>query len=323
MNISQISAFRAVMTSASISEAARKLGRTQPAVSLAIRSLEESLGLALFERKGRQMVPVPEAHYLHAESQEILDRLSSVTRTMRSLAGGNAGALNVTAMPGPAAFVFPRFVASVIDDLEKVSLSITSRSSQQIEELARSQSIDFGFCDAPINARENAQYHIDIISAECFVAMPISHDLAARKCVCIPDLCDLPMGTLQQGHSHQQRTVNVFAEAGATLRKVIESQTFMPLLQFVRAGKCVALVDPLSVVNERELQSGGGEVIFRRLESGLRYDYAILSPLHRPPSRVAMKVRAAWRSYLYSLLDQIGAEPRWDARSITFEDAEP
>ncbi|MEP3275804.1 MAG: LysR substrate-binding domain-containing protein [Stappiaceae bacterium] len=317
-----MSAFRAVMTSVSISDAARKLGRTQPAISLAIRSLEESLGLKLFERKGRQLVPVPEAHYLHAESQEILDRLSSVTRTMRGLAGGNAGALNVTAMPGPAAFVFPRFVASVIDDIEKVNLSITSRSSQQIEELARSQNIDFGFCDAPTVVNENAQFHIDTISAECFVAMPTSHALASQERIAVKSLDDVPIGALQPAHTHQQRTLSLFAEAGVTFRKVIESQTFMPLLQFVRTGKCLALVDPLSVVNEVEFTSSDSEVVFRRLERSLRYDYAILSPLHRPSSRVAMKVRAAWRRHLYSLLDQIDADPRWVTRSIAFDDVD-
>ncbi|MFU1476231.1 LysR family transcriptional regulator [Roseovarius sp. C7] len=149
MNLNQITAFRAVMNSASLSDAARKLGRTQPAISLSIRGLEESLGLKLFERQGRQLIPVPEAHYLLAESEEILDRLASVTLTMKSLAGGSAGVLSVSAMPGPAAYIFPHYVASAIETLDRVTLSITSRSSQQIAELVRSQSIDFGFCDTP------------------------------------------------------------------------------------------------------------------------------------------------------------------------------
>ena len=48
MNFTQISTFRAVMTSESLSDAAVKLGRTQPAVSAAIKALEEQLGLQLF-----------------------------------------------------------------------------------------------------------------------------------------------------------------------------------------------------------------------------------------------------------------------------------
>jgi len=91
MNLTQLSAFRAVMTSASLSDAARKLGRTQPAVSLAIRSLEDTLGMKLFERRGRQLVPVPEAQYLLVEAERVLDRLNTVSRTMKSLAAGVRG----------------------------------------------------------------------------------------------------------------------------------------------------------------------------------------------------------------------------------------
>ncbi|MEM9784398.1 MAG: LysR family transcriptional regulator [Pseudomonadota bacterium] len=319
MNLSQITAFRAVMTSASISEAARKLGRTQPAVSLAIRSLEESLGIRLFERHGRQLVPVPEAHYLHAEAAEILERLSTITRTMRSLAGGHSGSLSVSAMPGPAAFVFPRFVAEELGDLSAVKISLTSRSSEQIEELARSQSIDFGFCDAPRAPAEDAQYHLDLISAECFLAMPAGHPLSSAERVSIAALDGVAMGSLQPGHRHQRRTLEAFENARVRFHGVIESQTFMPLMQFVRLGQCLALVDPLSVVNENHLASAGGDVAFRMLEGGPRYDYAVLSPIYRPLSQVATRVRAAWQTRVFALLDEVGAAPRWDRKSPSFD----
>ena len=50
MNFTQLTVFREVMESGSISQTARKLGRTQPAISLAIKTLEKSLGLSLFDR---------------------------------------------------------------------------------------------------------------------------------------------------------------------------------------------------------------------------------------------------------------------------------
>ena len=94
MNFTLLSSFRAVMTSANLSEAANKLGRTQPAVSAAIKTLEEQLGLKLFERFGRRMVPLPEAQYLLAEAEEILSRLERVRLTMRGLVDEKTGNLN-------------------------------------------------------------------------------------------------------------------------------------------------------------------------------------------------------------------------------------
>jgi len=68
MNVSHLLNFHAVMTSPSLSEAARKLGRTQPAVSASIKALEEHLDVRLFSREGRKLVPGPEAQYLFGGS---------------------------------------------------------------------------------------------------------------------------------------------------------------------------------------------------------------------------------------------------------------
>ena len=63
----QIEAFRAVMLTGSITSASEALFVTQPAVSRLIRSLEESTGLTLFERRGNHVVPTAEATALLEE----------------------------------------------------------------------------------------------------------------------------------------------------------------------------------------------------------------------------------------------------------------
>lgn len=309
MNFTQLTAFRAVMTTRSLSEAARKIGRTQPAVSLAVRSLEDDIGLSLFERRGGRLVPAPEAQYLLIEAEAILDRLTSVSRTMQSLAAGRSGVLNLAAMPGPAAFVFPRFVSDVIGDNDEIKLSISSRSSLQIQELAATQTIDFGFADAPAGPFHNAQYLAEIISADCFCALPKDHPLASQGAVSIRDLDGLPMGTLQPNHALQLRLQQRFHDMNARLSKRIDSQTFLPLLQFVGAGRCVAIVDPLTVISEGFVDTAKGLVVFRPLKEALRYDYAIVSPKHRPLSQLAQRVLRAWRAELTALLNGIAANP--------------
>ena len=59
MNLNQLTVFHEVMTTGSISQAARNLGRTQPAISLALKALEDTLGFQLFQRQGRALLPVP------------------------------------------------------------------------------------------------------------------------------------------------------------------------------------------------------------------------------------------------------------------------
>lgn len=311
MNLTQITAFRAVMEATSLSAAAEKLGRTQPAVSLAIRSLEESLGLKLFVRHGRRLVPVPEAHYLHAETSDILDRLHNVAGTMKSLIAGQGGSLNVASMPGPSTFLFPRFVSRFVGDNPNIRVSLSSRTSPQIRELAATQGLDLGFADL-IGREPSAQtFQQEVIAADCFCAMPHDHPFAKKQLVEWKDLNGLPLGLLQSTHVTHQRTVAEIRRAGGQPNIVLDSQFFFPMLPFISAGRCLSVVDPLTAVTETEMNTTSGRVVFRKLAGGFRYEYAIVYPIFRPLSRLARQIKDGWRNEVMDLLTLAGAEPEF------------
>ncbi|MEM1044534.1 MAG: LysR family transcriptional regulator [Pseudomonadota bacterium] len=310
MNLTQITAFQAVMTSSSLSDAAKKLGRTQPAVSAAIRGLEDQLGLKLFHRDGRKLVPVPEARYLSIEVQAILSQLSQVRQTMRLLVDGSAGNLTIAAMPGPVAVLFPRFIAMQISGNAEIKISIMARSSAQIAELARAQNIDFGFADAPDGSDAASLYSVDLISGRCFVAVPRDHRLAQRAMVSLGDLSGEAIGTLQSNHAHRRDLEERFSRAGLDFEPIVESQTFQPVLQFVAMGQCCAIIDPLTVVHIDKTQALSEETAIIPLAEAVWYQYALYAPKHRPISLLAERLRLAWLQEVSDLLAARNAEPR-------------
>jgi len=309
MNLSQLTAFQATMTSASLSDAASKLGRSQPAVSAAIKALEEQLGFQLFRREGRKLVPVPEAHYLLSEANTLLAQMSRVRHTMRSLKEARVGTLSIAAMPGPVSMLFPQFVAREIGQDSGITVSLSARSSAQIIELARAQSIDFAFADALDDPDAGNLYRAEIVTGRCFVAIPEAHPLADRGDVHLADLDDVPMGSLYATHVHQREVLAAFNAQGLRFRAMVESQTFLPLLQFVLAGQCCAIIDPLTVAHVTRIESAMEGLCIKALAGPLRYRYAIISSRHRPVSVLAQKMRDAWRSEVLRLLDDVGAEP--------------
>ncbi len=310
MNLTQITVFQAVMTSSSLSDAAKKLGRTQPAVSAAIRNLEDQLGLKLFHREGRKLVPVPEARYLSIEVQAILSQLSQVRQTMRLLVDGSAGSLTIAAMPGPVAALFPRFIARQISGNAEIKVSIMARSSAQIAELARAQNIDFGFADAPDGDDTASLYSADLISGRCFVSVPRDHRLAQAERVFLEDLSGEPIGTLQANHAHRRDLEKRFSRSGLGFRPNVESQTFLPILQFVAAGQCCAIIDPLTVVHVDKTETLSEEIVILPLAEAVRYHYALYAPKHRPISLLAERLRLAWLQEVSDLLAERNAEPR-------------
>src|SRR2546426_12316261 len=72
MDTRQLAAFCAVVERRSFSQAADRLGVTQPAVSLQIRSLEQRLGRQLLDRSGRRVEPTEAGPRLYASAQRLL-----------------------------------------------------------------------------------------------------------------------------------------------------------------------------------------------------------------------------------------------------------
>lgn len=309
MNLTQLTVFREVMETGSISQTAKKLNRTQPAISLALKNLEKTLGLTLFERKGRRLVPVPEAHYLLAETTGILDRLATISSTMEGLIKGHSGSLNIATMPGPSAFLFPRFISQSVGENPKIRITLSTRSSPQIMELAGTQNIDFGFADFEHSAGKEPQYSAELIRADCFCAVDRDSPLASRKIISISDLDGAPMGGLHATHPFQRKIRQEFQDVSANYNPTVTCQYFLPLIPFVSSGQCYSIVDPLTVATERELNLSNGKVAFLPFEKPLRYEYALLEPDHRPPSQLALKIKAGWKAEVLRMLEGVKANP--------------
>lgn len=310
MNLQQIRTFRAIMTSSTMSDAAHKLGRTQPAVSASLKALEESLGVTLFDRDGRKLSPRPEAHYLLSEAETMLAQSQRIAHTMQTMALGQAGSLSAVAMPGPATLLFPRFIAGILQGVDGLSLSLFARSSSQIEELAKAQSIDFGFGDAPQNPEGRTLYDCQVVSAQCCVALHPGHPLARRDAVSLADLDGVPLGTLHRGHALHSKLNAQMEMAGLSPHIFLESQTYLPILQFVEQGLCAAIVDPLTKAHIEASGQGVSAIVVKPLSDRFRYRYGIYWPRFRAISSLAVEVRKRWEEEVWRLLTKMDAAPR-------------
>src|SRR5690242_15359296 len=93
MDTRQLAAFCEVVERRSFSQAAERLGVTQPAVSLQVRSLEKRLGQQLLDRSGRRVEPTEAGWRVYRNAQRML---SLEEQLIGELASGNEGALTGT-----------------------------------------------------------------------------------------------------------------------------------------------------------------------------------------------------------------------------------
>src|SRR5207253_3935316 len=108
MDTRQLQAFCEVVERKSFSQAAERLGVTQPAVSLQVRALEKRLGTQLLDRSGRRVEPTEAGARLYRSAQ----RLLAMEEQLLSDLGGEAegelvGRLEIGASTGPGGTVLP------------------------------------------------------------------------------------------------------------------------------------------------------------------------------------------------------------------------
>src|SRR3954449_5886612 len=106
MDTRQLAAFCAVVERKSFSQAAERLGVTQPAVSLQIRSLEQRLGRQLLDRSGRRVEPTEAGIRLYASAQRLLAAEEHLLEELDE-EGEISGTLELGASTGPGGTIVP------------------------------------------------------------------------------------------------------------------------------------------------------------------------------------------------------------------------
>jgi DNA-binding transcriptional LysR family regulator len=149
MDTRQLAAFCAVVERKSFSHAAERLGVTQPAVSLQIRSLEQRLGRQLLDRSGRRVEPTEAGLKLYASAQRLL---AAEERLLEELAadteGELTGTLELGASTGPGGSVVPLLLCDFQEQHPSVRVRLSVSDTQTVVEQVADRELELGIVGA-------------------------------------------------------------------------------------------------------------------------------------------------------------------------------
>jgi DNA-binding transcriptional LysR family regulator len=297
MQMRQMEAFRAVMLTGSVSAAALRLFRTQPAVSMMIAALESEIGFKLFERRNRRLIPTPEAQYLHKEIEEIFSRISDVTQTIKDLQNKQHGFLRVGCMPGPSYAFMPDHIADFLDEHPKVQVSMQTRTSDGIREWTASAQYDLALAEV---SGASPSLDVEFFDLECVCALPAGHRLASQPFLTPELLHGEPMITLYADHVSTHSLTKAFEAAGCHLNVRLRTRFFIPALRFVERGLGISVMDPISVASF-PAYGKVGTIVFKSFKPTIPFRVGILYPTHMPKSRMTQAFAEQLRHSLRAL----------------------
>src|SRR5436309_2563377 len=181
MDTRQLAAFCAVVERQSFSQAAERLGVTQPAVSQQVRALEERLGKRLLDRSGRRVEPTEAGLALYRGAQRLLSLEGQLLDELDAADGGElGGTLQAGASTGPGSTVFPLLLCKFQRTTPAFPCRSRSRTRNRWSSESPSASSSSG-SSAPPAATEASPSSRSSATTSCSRAHPATGSPVARS----------------------------------------------------------------------------------------------------------------------------------------------
>jgi DNA-binding transcriptional LysR family regulator len=216
MDTRQLAAFCAVVERKSFSQAAERLGVTQPAVSLQVRSLEKRLGRKLLDRSGRRVEPTEAGMALYRGAQRMLALEGQLIDELDAGEGGELrGTLEVGASTGPGSTVVPVLLCEFQRENPRVAVSLSISDTQSVVDRVAERELELGVVGAA--RRHRGVVFEPFFRDEVVLACPPGHRFAG-KTVTLAQLREEPLIVMQEGAGVRQVIEDELRRVGTRLR---------------------------------------------------------------------------------------------------------
>ena len=263
MDTRQLAAFCAVVERRSFSQAAERLGVTQPAVSLQIRALEKRLGTQLLDRSGRRVEPTEAGMRLYRGAQRLLALEEQVVAEVSEASGDElAGAFEIGASTGPGGIVLAHLLCEFQASHPELHVVLWVFDTQTIVERVAARELELGVVGSA--RRHRGVVFEPFLRDEVVLACPPGHPFAGRT-VSLDDLRGAGLIVMQEGAGVRQLIEDGLQRVGVRLRDLdvrLELGLQESVTSAVRAGYGITFISRASI----EADLAAGTVVEARIE---------------------------------------------------------
>lgn len=295
MLLRELEVFRTVMAAGSGNKAAALLGISQPAVSQAIKRLEESAGFALFARLRGRLQPTPEARALLLEVERTLVGMSAIEHRMRALKQFGVNRLAIAAYPAFGLTFVPRalarFTAARTAPEARTHVSLQVLSSRDVRERVQSGLADFGLMadELPVAGLEHSVF----ARFAGVVVMHARHRLARSRTVQPKQLATERFLALNPEDASRQRLERALAQQHVALDIAIETPYAASVCELALLGLGIGVVNPITALDYAKRG-----LVIRPLALDVPFACLLVVPPGTPMSGAARDFVAIMRSQL-------------------------
>lgn len=251
MELRHLRYFEAVARHSHVTRAAAELHIAQPALSKQISQLEQELGIALFDRVGRNVRLTEAGEALLPHARAVMAQIEAARAEMAERIGLRRGRATIGAPPTVGMQLLPPVLTAFNRQYPGIELRLHESGVQTLLDLLETGLTDVAIVTLPVE--DGHLTVVPLFSEEMVIAVWRDHPLADRTSVALTELRDEPWVLSPQNYELRETTLNACRAAGFTPRVVLDGGETDTLLRFVAAGIGIALVPQLAVQNAQDL----------------------------------------------------------------------
>ena len=226
---------------------------SQPSLSVAVKKLEDELGVLIFERRSQEVTLTAAGERIVAQAQRVLDEAGRVKEIAVQGRDPLRGPLRLGVIYTIGPYLLPGLVRQLLEDAPQMPLVLTENFTVRLLELLRTGEIDVGIMALPLP--ETGMMVQPVYDESFAIAVPRHHAWAKSRGVASEDLKQETMLLLGTGHCFRDQVLEVcpemarFSATAEGFQKTFEGSSLDTIRHMVASGLGVTVL-PMSSVPE-------------------------------------------------------------------------
>jgi LysR family hydrogen peroxide-inducible transcriptional activator len=254
MTLTELKYIVAVAREKHFGRAAEACFVAQPTLSVAIKKLEDELGVAIFERGGMEVSVTPIGVQIVAQAEHVLEQTATIKNIAKQNKDPLVGTLRLGIIYTIAPYLLPQLVHTMIETVPQMPLILQENFTVKLIELLRAGELDAAIMALPF---PDHGLNVQALYDEPFViALPRQHQWAERTAISSADLKTETMLLLGAGHCFRDQVLEVcpemsrFSTTGDGIARTFEGSSLETIRHMVASGIGITVL-PQASVQER------------------------------------------------------------------------
>ena len=247
MDVRSLRYFKAVADAGSFTRAAQQLHLAQPALSMAIRKLEDELELILLHRRERRVTLTDEGRHLYAHAERILQASEDALLEMAELKGLQQGQVRVGVSSMLGSYYFPPIFMAFRHRYPQLSLSVIDAGTDRLRQLLIQGELDLAVivdehCPPALQAER-------FLSEQMLVTCAQDHPFSRQQSIASEDFFAQDLLLFKEGFFHRKVVERMAKDGGFQPKISVETNLITLIKTMVRQGFGVSTLLPMVIAD--------------------------------------------------------------------------